>query len=115
MSYHKNTSLWKEVLNKFFSNVNILEVSFDEFEANVVIANLSAFNKCCGYFTLPDYQRSIRSTIKKGSICSIVQKDCWSNLRNYKGIPTASDDNGLIDIGYRIKNNIKEQARSPGK
>ena len=114
-SYHKNDSLWKAVLNKFFSKVDILDGTIVDEKSDILISNLSAYHQCCAYFSLPDYQRSIRSTIKNGSICGVVDMECWSKLRIYKGIPRTVGSNGLIDIGCIVKSKIKGQSRSPGK
>ena len=113
--YHKNTSLWKSVLNKFFSRVDILDGRVVDLKIDVLISNLKAYHTCCSYFSLPDYQRSIRSTIKNGSICGVVESECWSRLRNYKGIPRTVTSQGLIDIGCTVRKKIKDQSRSPGK
>ena len=113
--YHKNPYLWKNVLNTFFSNVDIFDIETFHPLGDLLIADNEAFLTCRGYFNLPDYQRSIRSTIKNGSVCGTVDEVCWSKLRNRQGIPGTKNDNGLIDIGCVIQSKIKEKSRNTGE
>ena len=113
--YHKS-SLWKQMLNRFFSKSEIWSIPKNvNLIFKIFISNRKTFEKCKDYFTLPDYQRSIRSTIKFGSVCGSVDDECWSELRNKNGIPMTCGENDILDIGYVVKYNIKKKKRTPGK
>ena len=100
----------------FFSHIDIFDIeNYHSVSDNLLIADKNAFLKCIGYFNLPDYQRSIRSTIKNGSVCGMVDAGCWSKLQNRKGIPEKKNDNGLIEIGCVIQAKLKKSSRSAGK
>ena len=113
--FHKNPQLWKVVLNKFFSKVDIYYLKKTHSIFDILIVDKNGFSKCTEYFTLPDYQRSIRSTIKGGSICGSIDFQCFSKLRIKKGIPEKKNTDGLIEIGCVVQTKIKQNPRNAGK
>ena len=120
--FTKKESMWKEVLNLFFSKINIFQYSIGNsgHTSDIIIATSVCLRHCRDYFKIPDYQGSINSTIKTGSVCSLKIKSAkcgWSTLDNRKGIPSTLNHFGLIDIGYTVKQYLqcKEYQRSPSE